>query len=58
MTSHDDDLDLGFDLEITKVTRRASGGGTWVCGTLNWARSCGRCRSKINICSTAPATVG
>ncbi len=29
-----DDLDLGFDLEITKTTRRASGGGTWVCGTL------------------------
>jgi hypothetical protein len=35
MTSHDDDLDLGDDLEITKVTRRASGGGTWVCGTLH-----------------------
>ena len=31
--NHDDDLD--FDLEITKVSRRASGGGTWVCGTLN-----------------------
>ncbi|HEX4131453.1 MAG TPA: hypothetical protein VHZ24_15545 [Pirellulales bacterium] len=27
--------DLDFDLEITKVTRRASGGGTWVCGTIN-----------------------
>ena len=34
MTSHDDDLDLGYDLEITTVTRRASGCGTWVCGTL------------------------
>lgn len=28
------DLDLGDDLEITKTTRRASGGGTWVCGRL------------------------
>ena len=33
-----DDLDLGDDLEITKVTRRASGGGTWVCGTLHGHR--------------------
>ena len=31
--SQNDDFD--FDLEITKVTRRASGGGTWVCGTVN-----------------------
>jgi len=30
-----DDLDVGHDLEITKTTRRASGGGTWVCGTLS-----------------------
>lgn len=29
-----EDLDVGFDLEITKTTRRASGAGTWVCGTL------------------------
>ena len=27
--------DFDFDLDITKVTRRASGGGTWVCGTVN-----------------------
>jgi hypothetical protein len=27
--------DLDFDLDITKVTRRASGGGSWVCGTVN-----------------------
>jgi hypothetical protein len=33
MTSHDE-FDLGDDLEITKTTRRASGGGTWVCGRL------------------------
>jgi hypothetical protein len=26
--------DLGDDLQITKTTRRASGGGTWVCGTI------------------------
>ncbi len=26
---------LDFDLEIAKVTRRASGGGAWVCGTIN-----------------------
>jgi hypothetical protein len=26
--------ELGDDLRITKTTRRASGGGTWVCGTI------------------------
>ncbi len=26
--------ELGDDLVITKTTRRASGGGTWVCGTI------------------------
>jgi len=26
--------ELGDDLQITKTTRRASGGGTWVCGTI------------------------
>ncbi len=38
MTHADDDLDVGHDLEITKTTRRASGGGTWVCGTLSGHR--------------------
>jgi len=33
-----DETELGDDLEITKVTRRASAGGTWVCGTLNGHR--------------------
>jgi hypothetical protein len=33
-TTNPEDLDLGFDLEITKTTRRASGSGTWVCGSL------------------------
>src|SRR6478736_2084071 len=33
-----DDLDVGHDLEITKTTRRASGSGTWVCGTLSGYR--------------------
>ncbi|HEV3417348.1 MAG TPA: hypothetical protein VG056_11055 [Pirellulales bacterium] len=28
------DLDLRDDLTITKTTRRASGAGTWVCGTI------------------------
>lgn len=28
------DLDLGDDLEITKITRRAAGAGTWVIGTI------------------------
>lgn len=37
MTNHEE-LDLGGDLEITKVSRRASGGGTWVCGTLHGHR--------------------
>lgn len=32
------DLDLGDDFEITKTTRRASGGGTWVCGRMNGHR--------------------
>lgn len=30
--------DVAFDLEFTKVTRRASGGGTWVCGRMNGHR--------------------
>ena len=36
MTATNDpfEFDLGDDLEITKTTRRASGGGTWVCGTI------------------------
>ena len=33
-----EDLDVGHDLEIKKVTRRASGAGTWVCGTLSGHR--------------------
>ena len=28
------EFDLGDDLRITKTSRRASGCGTWVCGTL------------------------
>jgi hypothetical protein len=28
------EFDLGDALRITKKTRRASGGGTWVCGTI------------------------
>src|SRR4051794_39196517 len=36
-TNHDD-LDVGHDLEITKRTRRSSGGGTWVCGTMSGHR--------------------
>ena len=38
MTHAEDDLDVGHNLEITKTTRRASGGGTWVCGTLSGHR--------------------
>ena len=30
-----DDLDLGFDLEITQTARRVAGNGTWVSGTLH-----------------------
>jgi hypothetical protein len=37
MTTNDD-LDVGFDLEITKVTRQAAGAVTWVCGTLSGHR--------------------
>ena len=32
------DLEIGDDLAITKTTRRASGAGTWVIGTLERAR--------------------
>ena len=28
------EYDLGSDFRITKTSRRASGGGTWVCGTI------------------------
>ena len=34
MTNEPFDYDLGDDLRITKTTRRASGGGTWVAGTI------------------------
>src|SRR5687768_6582785 len=33
-----DDPDLGFDLEITKVSRRGVDAGKWVCGTLSGHR--------------------
>jgi hypothetical protein len=38
MNRDTNDLEIGDDLEITKTTRRASGGGTWVCGRLNGHR--------------------
>ena len=38
MTDANEDLDVGHDLEITKTKRRASGGGTWVSGTLSGHR--------------------
>jgi hypothetical protein len=34
MTDTNDDLDLGYDLEIQKTSRRAAGAGTWVTGML------------------------
>lgn len=37
-TGEHDDLDVGHDLEIKKVTQRASGGGSWVIGTLSGHR--------------------
>ena len=33
-TNHTNEADLGDDLKITKITRRAAGNGTWVCGTI------------------------
>jgi hypothetical protein len=35
-TNHDDrdDLEIGDDLEITRVTNRPSGGGRWIRGTI------------------------
>jgi hypothetical protein len=33
-----EDLDVGQDFEIRKVTRRAAGAGTWVFGTLSGHR--------------------
>ena len=39
MASKTNDLDIGFDFEITKVERQPSGGaGTWVSGTTNGHR--------------------
>ena len=38
MNPPNDDLDVGHDLEITKTTRRASGAGRWVSGTLSGHR--------------------
>lgn len=35
---NDDDLDLGFDLVMTKTTRRLAGAGTWACGTIHGHR--------------------
>jgi hypothetical protein len=34
MSTNNDDLDIGDDLEITKTTRQAAGSGTWVIGTI------------------------
>ena len=36
--TNDDNLDVDFDLEITKRTRRHSGAGTWVSGILRGHR--------------------
>ena len=36
--NHQNDPEIGDDLEITKTTRRASGAGTWVIGTTNGHR--------------------
>ena len=38
MSTTNDDLDVGFDFEITKTTRRAAGAGTWVIGTTSGHR--------------------
>ena len=38
MNATHDDLDVGYDLEITKTTRRAAGAGAWVRGTLSGHR--------------------
>ena len=37
-TTDHNDLETGDDLTITKITRQASGPGTWVCGRLNGHR--------------------
>lgn len=36
--SDDTGLDLGDDLVFTNTSRRASGAGTWVCGTIHGHR--------------------
>lgn len=38
MNDATNDLDIGSDLEFTKITRQAAGAGTWVCGRLNGHR--------------------
>jgi hypothetical protein len=35
MAGTHDELDVGDDLEVTRITRRFAAAGTWVCGTLN-----------------------
>ena len=35
---NNDDLDLGPDLKLTRTTRRHTGGGTWVSGTIHGHR--------------------
>jgi len=35
MTHANDNLDVGHDLEFTKITRQAAGAGTWICGTMS-----------------------
>lgn len=37
-TTEATDLEIGDDLEVTKVTRHAAGAGTWVLGRLNGYR--------------------
>src|SRR3990172_9967146 len=36
--NHQNDLEIGDDLEILKTARRAAGAGTWVIGRLNGHR--------------------
>lgn len=39
MNAHEmDDLDIGGDFQVSKITRQAAGAGTWVIGTLNGHR--------------------
>jgi len=46
--------DIGDDLAITKVTRRAAGNGTWVCGQIAGHRFDALVFVRLTYCGRPP----